>query len=280
MRRLSLAFVTLILLAVALAAIGLANARADPVVRRVSLALPRWPTGAPLVTVALLSDIHLGGAAMDEARLARIVAQTNALRPDLVVLAGDFVDGHEPDSAAVIAPMLTRTLARLRAPLGAVAVLGNHDRWTGLAEVARALAAAGVTVLENRAVAVGPLAVGGVGDAYTHHDRTAATVAATLRLSGAPLIVTHSPDIAPALGSTTPVLLAGHTHCGQWVLPLIGAPSVPSRYGRRYRCGVIREGARTVVVTGGLGTSLVPLRYGAPPDLWLVTLGPPPFRSH
>ena len=201
MRRLLLPVFALLVLAIGLFAIGLANARADPIVHRVSLTLPRWPANAPPVTVALLSDIHLGSLAMDEARLARIVAQTDALKPDLVVLAGDFVNGHEPGSAAGVAPALTRQLAKLRAPLGVVAVLGNHDRWTGLAEVAHGLAAARITVLENQAVATGPLAIGGVGDAYTHHDRTAATVAATLKLPGAPLIVTHSPDIAPQLGS-------------------------------------------------------------------------------
>lgn len=242
MRRLSQTLLALAILAAALAAIGLHNARADPVVRRGTFALPRWPAGARPVTVALLSDIHLGSAAMDTARLARIVAQVNALHPDLVVLAGDFVDGHRAGSAAAVARPLARELAKLRAPLGAIAVIGNHDRWTGVREVTGALAAAGLTVLENRALRVGPLAIGGVGDAYTRHDRTQATVAATLRLAGAPLIVTHSPDIAPDLGPATPLLLAGHTHCGQWVLPVIGAPTVPSRYGRRYRCGVIRAG--------------------------------------
>jgi uncharacterized protein len=273
-RRLLRALAALLVLATGLTAIGLVSARADPIVRRVSLTLPRWPAGAPPVTVALISDTHLDSWSMDEARLSRIVAQVNALKPDLVVLAGDFVNGHEAGLAAQAAPGLTRALAGLRAPLGAFAVLGNHDHWTGAKEVAHALAAARVTVLENRAVAAGPLAIGGVGDAYTHHDRTAATVAQVRRLPGAPLMVTHTPDIAPTLGAATPVLLAGHTHCGQWALPLIGAVHVPSRYGRRYLCGVIREGARTVVITGGVGTSLLPMRYGVPPDLWLVTLGP------
>ena len=264
----------MLVLAAGLAAIGVLSARADPVVRRVSIALPRWPANAPPVTVALVSDTHLGSWSMDEGRLARIAAQVNALKPDLVVLAGDFIDGHEAGAAAAVAPGLTRAFGRLRAPLGTVAVLGNHDHWTGAKAVARALAAAHVTVLENRAVVRGPLAIGGIGDAYTRHDRTAATIAQVRRLPGAPLIVTHTPDIAPALGPTTPVLLAGHTHCGQWALPLIGAVHVPSRYGRRYLCGVIREGARTVVITGGVGTSLLPMRYGAAPDLWLVRVGP------
>lgn len=275
-RRLVLAPLALALLAAALFALGVHYARVDPVVRRTTLALPRWPAGASPMTVALVSDIHLGDLATDEARLTRIADQVTALRPDLIVLAGDFVAGHDPGRASEEAAALTRALSRLRAPLGTLAVLGNHDYWTGAAAVRRALAGAGVTLLDNRAVRRGPLAVGGVADEYTHHDRVAATVAQVRALGVAPLIVTHSPDIAPALGPQTPVLLAGHMHCGQVVLPLIGAPSVPSRYGRRYLCGVIREGARTVVVTGGTGTSSLPIRFGAAPDLWLVRLEPGP----
>jgi predicted MPP superfamily phosphohydrolase len=75
------------------------------------------------------------------------------------------------------------------------------------------------------------------------------------------------------LGRHFPIVLAGHTHCGQIVLPLYGAIETGSKYGNRYLCGVIREHGRAVVVTGGIGTSLLPFRFGAPPDWWLVTLG-------
>lgn len=265
-----------IALAAAIALTGVAryNARADPVVQRTDVALPGWPAGARPVTVALLSDVHLGSMAMDGARLTRVVDRVAALRPDLVVMAGDFIEGHRAGSATRIAPGLTAPFARLRPPLGAIAVLGNHDHWTGAAAVRRALEAAGVTVLENAVVARGPLAVGGVGDAFTHHDRLRETSAALRRLPGARVLLTHSPDIAPALSRDMPLLLAGHTHCGQVVLPLWGPIHVPSRYGTRYTCGIVREGPRTTVVTGGLGTSEVPLRLGAPPDIWLVRLGP------
>lgn len=69
-------------------------------------------------------------------------------------------------------------------------------------------------------------------------------------------------------------MLAGHTHCGQIRLPLIGALSYESDYGDRFSCGLKVEGRRRIVITAGLGTSVLPLRLGAPPDLWLLTLGP------
>jgi predicted MPP superfamily phosphohydrolase len=155
-----------------------------------------------------------------------------------------------------------------------VAVLGNHDHWTGAQAVRRQLAGAGITVLENRAVARGPIALGGVGDDFSGHADVPATLRAARSIGRPIVLLTHSPDIAPSLPGDAPLLLAGHTHCGQGVL--FGLPLAPevSRYGARYRCGLVREGARTVVVTGGLGTSGVPLRLGAPPDLWLITLVP------
>lgn len=257
-----------VLMAVALVLLGwsFAGARADPVVRRLAVGLPGWPEGAGPVRVLLWSDLHLGNLTTDADRLSRLVAQANALQPDLVVLAGDFIAGHERADAAVAPGLLA--LRGLQAP--AVAVLGNHDYWTDAGRVRRALAAAGVTVLANQAVRRGPLVVGGVDDMVNRRDDAVATIAAMRRLGGAPLLLSHSPDLAPTLPDDLPLLVAGHTHCGQIVLPLSGPPVEVSQ--PRYRCGVVREGRRLVVVTAGTGTSVLPLRFRAPPDWWLLTL--------
>lgn len=272
LRLLAWLLLALALLAAAILTIGHRNARADPVFRHASITLPDWPAAAPPVTIALASDVHLGSSAMDDARLARVLGLIDAARPDLALFAGDFIAGHDPATAIAQSPGLARAFARLRPRLGTIAVLGNHDHWTDPRRVTAALEKAGVTVLENRAVARGPLAIGGVGDAFTGHDRVAATAAQMRALPGAKLIVTHSPDIAPSLPPDVALLLAGHTHCGQIVLPLYGPPTIPSRYGERYRCGAIREKPLTTIVTAGLGTSVLPLRYGAAPDVWLITL--------
>lgn len=251
-----------------------AEARRDPVVRTAAIALPDWPAGAAPVRAVLISDVHIGTAAMDAKRLTRIVGQINALRPDIVLIAGDFIYGHAPGSASRLGEAMVAPLARLRPRLGVVAALGNHDHWTGAEAVRDELRRAGVTVADNDAIARGPLALGVAGDDFTSRADLPATVAATRRLAGARVILTHSPDIAPDLPADVTLLLAGHTHCGQVVLPLLGPVSEVSRFGVRYRCGVRREGGRTVVVTAGLGTSGGPFRLGAPPDLWLLTLGP------
>lgn len=251
---------------------GFIEARADPIVRRAELAMTDWPAGAPPLRVVLVSDVHAGNIAVTPARLSRIVAQINALQPDLVLIAGDFLPGEgevdAPTATARLAP-----LKGLRARLGVVAVPGNHDHWTGLGAVRSALDAAGVTLLANQAAVRGPLVIAGVDDDYSRHARTAQTIALARRLPGAKLVLTHSPDIAPQLPEDFALLLAGHTHCGQVVIPFYGSLDPVSRYQDRYRCGIVREGARTVIVGAGIGGSL-PLRLNAPPDLWLLTLVP------
>jgi predicted MPP superfamily phosphohydrolase len=266
----------LILVALGLLLLGWCywSAVADPVVREAEIGLPGWPAGAAPVRIALIADLHVAGPDMPPERLARIVERINALGPDLVLIAGDFVSDkrastHRYSFAEAVAP-----LAALRARLGTIAVLGNHDHWRGTAEARAALAGIGIRVLANEAVQAGPLAIGGLDDAFTGHNRDAATYAAMRRLPGARLLLSHSPDPFATLPPDIALMLAGHTHCGQIRLPFIGAISTMSDHGDRYACGIIEENGRTLIVTAGLGTSILPLRLMAPPDLWLIRVGP------
>jgi predicted MPP superfamily phosphohydrolase len=252
---------------------GLLEARSDPVVRRAAIAMADWPAGAAPVRVVLISDIHAGTLSVPPDRLRRIVAQVNALAPDLVLIAGDSMPGHKAITPASATARLA-PLAGLRARLGVVAVPGNHDHWTELPSTHAALEAAGVTLLANEAAVYGPLVIGAVDDVYSRHADPEHVVRVARRLPGARVILTHSPDIAPGLPGDFGLLLAGHTHCGQAVIPWYGPVASVSKYGDRYRCGIIREGGRVVVVTAGIGTSGPPLRFNARPDIWVLMLGP------
>ena len=251
-----------------------AEARFDPIVRTATIKLPRWPAGVKPVRAVLISDVHIGSHAMDEARLDRIVDQINALDPDIVLMAGDFIYGHDPQGAKKKGPALVAPFRKLHPPLGVVAVLGNHDHWTGPDDVRSLLAQARITVLENDVTARGPIVIGGVDDDYSKHADIAATMAKLRPFEGARIILTHSPDIAPRLPGDVHLLLAGHTHCGQGVLPFYGPVASVSHFKDRYRCGLVLDPHLAVIVTGGLGTSGPPMRFGAPPDMWLITLGP------
>ena len=278
-RRLILIAFWLGVLALLLLAFSYWSATREPVVRRTSLTLPDWPAGEPAIRAVLISDVHVGGPDMPPERLARIVEQVNGLSPDIVVIAGDLITDKRAATrwysmAEAIAPM-----ARFRTRLGAFAALGNHDHWRDANAARAALKRAGVRLLENEAVRVGPLALGGLDDDFTGRAKVAPTVAALRALPGAKMVLSHSPDPFPELPSDVQLMVAGHTHCGQVALPFYGALSTMSRYGRRYACGIVREEGRTLIVTAGLGTSGVPLRLVAVPDMWLIELGPRPAAA-
>jgi predicted MPP superfamily phosphohydrolase len=270
-----------IVAALLLGAIGYREAVSVPIVRHERVPLPDWPAGAPPVRIALLSDVHIGSVTMSPARLASVVAEVNAQRPDLILIAGDFVNGHEPGEARADLPPLTTALRALHAPMGTVAVLGNHDHWTGAGPAAAALRAANITVLANRAVRRGPLTIVGIDDAASGHARPWAAFLAARNLGGAKIALTHSPDILSWVNEAwTALALAGHTHCGQVVLPsgrglVSTSPFTGQRlYDPRYRCGVVCDGRRTTIVTAGVGSGSAPVRLGAPPDIWVVAVGP------
>lgn len=250
------------------------TALADPVVREDRIAVSNWPTGQAPLRIVIASDLHVAGPDMPPERVTKLVAQMNALKPDLILFAGDFVSDKRVATRLISASEGLAPLAKLNAPLGKIAVMGNHDHWRNVSAIETALRSSGFIILDNDAVEAGPLNVGGVDDDFTGRDDVAKMVAAMRPLSGIPIVVSHSPDVVPDLPNDIVMVAAGHTHCGQINFP--GLDSVPSvsRYGRRYACGKITEGAMTTYVGAGLGTSILPLRLGAVPDLWLVTLGP------
>jgi len=268
MRRLTLP----LLLVIAILAHGYAEAIRMPVVRRAELAMPDWPARTPPMRVVLMSDLHVVGPDTPPGRLAMVVDRVNALQPDLVLIAGDFLSYRDFASAHYSPAQSVAPLAGLRAPLGVVAVLGNHDYDVrGSTILPPFLARVGVTLLRNEAVRRGALTIAGGDDFHPGHFVSSAIDATADALPGPRVLLTHSPDPAVPLGARYPLVLAGHTHCGQIVLPFNGASSPGSAYGERYRCGLIRRGGRVFVVTGGIGTSVVPFRWGAPPDLWVLT---------
>lgn len=262
----------ILLVGIALLALGYHNATRDPVIRTATVAFADWPTGTPPLRVLHISDIHVAGPDMPPERLERIVAKFNRLNPDLVTIGGDLVSEKRMATHIYAPDEVVAPLGALRARLGVVVALGNHDHWYAPAKLRAGLERRGITVLANEAVRRGPLIIGGVDDDYSGNDDVPKTFNAMGALGPGPrILVTHSPDIVPELPHPVGATLAGHTHCGQIRLPLIGAFTYISRYGDRYACGVIKDPNGPVVVGAGLGTSIMPLRYGTPPDVWLIT---------
>jgi predicted MPP superfamily phosphohydrolase len=266
---------------------GLLGTRSRPVLTIYRLTPPGFAALRRPIRIAALADIHACEPWMTVERIAEIVAETNRLAPDLVVLLGDYVCAIRGWQRGII-PMRdwAAALSGLRAPLGVYAVLGNHDWRLGGEEARAALEASGVTVLENDARllhpdGVEPFWLAGLGDQraealgggrYRGRDDLPATLAGID--DGSPVILlAHEPDIFPAVPPRVVLTLSGHTHGGQCRLPLVGPLVVPSRYWRRYAYGHIVESGRHLIVSGGLGYSGLPIRIGMPPEIVLVELG-------
>lgn len=270
-----------LLAGLALLAFAWWEARQPPTVREAYVPVPGWPAGEPSRTVLLISDTHVHAPEMPPERLAGIVRQLNEVKPDLVLLAGDFLSERQRAGQPYGAEQTVAALAGLRATFGVAAVLGNHDHWSDPAGFRRAFTAHGIPLLANRAIRRGPFIVGGVDDEYTHHDNLPATLRAMAALGpGVRLLFTHTPDVIPKLKEPVAAIFAGHTHCGQVSPPPIGPIVTMSRYGRRFACGEIHDAGKTIFVGAGVGTSGLPIRFGAPPDVWLVRFGPNRAAPH
>jgi predicted MPP superfamily phosphohydrolase len=200
-----------------------------------------------------------------------VVALTNALRPDIIVLAGDYV--HQ--SAAYIAPAIGE-LGKLTAPLGRFAVRGNHDNWESVSLSRAALAEAKIPDLNNTGAWIerrgARLRVCGVGDLWTDHQDLDTALGDATR-DDAVLLLSHNPDFVETLRDPrVGLVLSGHTHGGQIVLPGFGAPVVPSRYGQKYLHGLVQGPCSQVFVTRGVGTVTPPVRFLCRPEVVLITL--------
>jgi predicted MPP superfamily phosphohydrolase len=243
------------------------------VVRRTRITIPSWPEELDGMTIALLSDLHVGAPFIDAEKLRVIVARTNDAAPDLVLLAGDYLVGEEPGSHFVEPEVVARGLSGLRARLGVYAVLGNHDDWYDGPRVRRAFESQGIRVLDNEVaeIPVGhtSLWIAGLADLMTGPQAISDTLA---KAGGTVIALTHEPDVFPDIPTRVALTLAGHTHGGQVALPWIGRRVVPSRYGERYAIGLVVEDGKHLFVTPGIGTSILPVRFGVPPEISLLTI--------
>ena len=243
-----------------------------PVVERLVIESDALPQGSRPVTIAFITDIHVAGPDMSPERLERIVAQVNALKPDLIAIGGDLVSEKRTATRIYSTEEIVAPLGKLQAPLGVVFVPGNHDYWFDWPGLSAELAKyPQITVLRNRALQAGPLAIAGLDDDYTGLADIEATRAAMAQLSGPKVWLTHTPDTFPSIPVSADVVLAGHTHCGQIAYPWGGAPATMSQYGNRYACGVVGEHGKTLVTSAGLGTSLLPIRLFTHPEIWVIS---------
>jgi uncharacterized protein len=258
--------------AAAAAAVGIYATLIEPrrlVTTRVALDLPSWPRTRNGYRVGFLSDFHAGAPFAGRKEIARAVERLNEQQPDVALLGGDYIDAHPIWGGRLAPELIARELAQLTAPT--FAVLGNHDWKQAGDRMWRALQNAGIEVLENHAVETNGVYIAGLADMRTRRPDLPGALAEVP--AGAPVILlAHDPDVFPLVPDRVALTLAGHTHGGQVAIPLIRRPFIPSRYGERYVRGHIVEENRHLYVTSGLGTSGLPLRLLAPPEIVVLEL--------
>ena len=235
---------------------------------RESLELPHWDRRLRL---ALIADLHAGSPQIDEERIESIVARVNREQVDLVALLGDYIDPAQRLGEWIAPEKIAARLARLESRLGIYAVLGNHDWAHAGARMGQALRDAGIELLENRAVRVDDFWIAGLGDLMKRTADLDGTLAQVP--DGEPvLLFSHNPDVFPKVPPRVALTLSGHTHGAQVDLPFLRDLVTPSRYGARYTGGHIEEGGRHLYVSDGIGTSRLPVRFRAKPEIPVLVL--------
>lgn len=281
---------------VATAAYPFSEVFGKPRIAKYALSPPRWPAGLKL-RAAVITDIHACEPWMTVSRIEAICRQTMDLDPEIILLLGDYVSSTKLVTERVESSEWAAPLSALHAPLGVHAILGNHDYWddrtyqrdqSAVPFVVEALQSVGNSTYVNEAVRIEKDGYGfwlaGLGDqlallpgATTGRtgvqgiDDLDATLASIT--DDAPvLLMAHEPDIFPSVDHRVSLTLCGHTHGGQ--LNLFGwRPFSASRGSAAYPVGYFNIDGRELIVSRGLGCSVLPLRIGAYPEILLLELG-------
>jgi len=256
----------------------------DPVLERVDLTLKRLPEAFDGITIAQLSDFHYDGL-FNAASISAAIASIDRLKPDLIVLTGDFVTlpmfKDTDRSAARACEPCAELLRKLRAPLGVVAVLGNHDHFTAPDQITECLSSHSIRVLRDSSYPVeragSRVWIAGTDDM----EAPAGSIERALRMvprDEATVLLVHEPDVADEVAKyPVDLQLSGHSHGGQVRFPLIGAPVLPY-LGRKYPWGLRKIGSMMLYTNRGIGTIRLPIRFFCPPEITLFTLRSPLAR--
>ena len=216
------------------------------------------PAGESSIRVAVLADLHIDSNS-DLENLISILPQVADSEPDLVVFLGDYSSlSHAAEFRENIVEALSILSDHPR-----IAILGNHDNLSDRAAWLAALRRAGIVVLENQSEAIltraGLICVRGLGDYYSGQLRSTPWVEECKVLPK--ITITHDPAGVFKIGEPG-FYLAGHTHCGQINLPILGALFIPSEVPKDAACGFFEERGVSLWVSSGIGTSLLNFRLG------------------
>ena len=232
----------------------------------------RLAPGFDGLRIGLLADFHFRPDE-DEELVAKVIAETQREKLDLILLAGDFVDS----APSVLTPLLEH-LEKLRATHGVFAVMGNHDGWNASRSMMRrSFEKAGISFLGNQhsrlSIRGESLAVAGT-DFVWRGNPDAARALKGIATDTPVIAMVHEPDYFDVMTAQREILLqvSGHTHGGQCRVPLLGYAPVSVKYGKKYQYGGFTGGDSNLFVTRGVGTTGPRVRFACPPEFAILTL--------
>mgnify|MGYP001302002288 CR=1 FL=1 len=226
------------------------------------------------IKIAVLSDLHVGSPFIDLGKIRNIVDRTASLKPDLVLIPGDFVADRVAGGEVVSIDLIAGTFLDLASRVNVVATLGNHDWHYGAVEVERALRDAGIIVLENRTVNITvrdcQLTIVGLSD-FWEGDTNYAQVLKTKPMSSRVVYLTHNSDLFNFTDvKVQGLIVSGHTHGGQVSIPIFGPLIIPSINGKKYAKGVYQTENGVLFVSSGIGTSILGVRFFVTPEISIL----------
>lgn len=244
----------------------------NPVIERILIPISNLHPALDGFTILQITDLHLYPLTQP-ALIRKSVEMANELKPDLVVITGDYV-WQDLEAIFELAPILSG----LDAKYGVFSILGNHDYWLDAAVITAAMESAGLPVLINRGLHIeqgkGKLYLAGLDDGWSGKPDLDATLEGSS--PGAPVILLcHEPDLVDqySLDGRIDLQLSGHTHGGQIRLPGLGALILPY-LGRKYDQGLYNVNGMLLYTNRGLGVISEPVRFNCPPEISQFTLHP------
>ena len=216
------------------------------------------------LSVAVIGDVHLPEGSKHLDAFKKLVLEIKSTQPDLVVFVGDYTSDPKTTDNMSSHRKNIINIMKLIDPLPRAVVLGNYESWSDAEKWIREFNRLGVDIMENQTSLIqtvkGNVCIRGLGDKYTNRYDY---VDYPEECENIPrFTITHDP--AGAFNARVKgLVIAGHTHCGQISLPYIGPLWVPSDAPSEAHCGLYEDDQRTVFVTSGVGTTILPLRFGA-----------------
>ena len=255
---------------------------------RVPVKIKNLPLSLKGIKIGLLTDLH--SSFIVSSKLIRTAGQLiMSEKPDVIVMTGDYISGSTKFLSGSIGEFKKEyltgcadALSHLKAPLGVYGVLGNHDFWSGQGAVKVICETftkqIGMVWLRNSNIELKRKGTSfhllGVDD-YWESSSSLLTACKGIGTDTIRILLSHNPDIndeIALLHEQIDLVLSGHTHGGQIVVPFLGQPVMPSRFGQKYRAGLVRDGDRQTYISRGVGCLLAPVRLNCMPEATVLTL--------